>query len=82
MADPTFRLDDDGRHVIWEHDCLITWTTEPGDQELVRSEMTIPLNPEHGWTVVSTEPLTVTPSLLCTGCGTHGFITDGHWVSV
>ena len=23
--------------------------------------------------------LTVTPSILCTDCGTHGFITDGRW---
>lgn len=23
--------------------------------------------------------LTVTPSILCTDCGTHGFITDGQW---
>lgn len=32
------------------------------------------------WTVVGWEPLTVTPSLLCTLCGDHGFITDGRWV--
>jgi hypothetical protein len=33
-----------------------------------------------GWTLVSKEPLTVTPSLAC-GCGDHGFITNGKWVS-
>lgn len=32
--------------------------------------------------IVSLEPLTITASILCSqGCGFHGFITDGHWVS-
>ena len=31
------------------------------------------------WTVVSWEPLTLSPSLRC-GCGDHGFIRDGRWV--
>lgn len=31
------------------------------------------------WTLVSLDPLTVTPSLLC-HCGDHGFITNGRWV--
>jgi hypothetical protein len=31
------------------------------------------------WHLVSIDPLTVTPSLLCS-CGSHGFITDGKWV--
>jgi len=31
------------------------------------------------WHVVSWEPLTITPSILCS-CGNHGFITDGRWV--
>lgn len=33
------------------------------------------------WTLVSLEPLTITPSLLCRLCGDHGFITDGQWVA-
>jgi hypothetical protein len=32
------------------------------------------------WTVVTKDPLTVTPSIHNTGCGCHGFITDGKWV--
>jgi hypothetical protein len=32
------------------------------------------------WTVVQDEPLTLSPSLLCTACGHHGFIQDGRWV--
>lgn len=31
------------------------------------------------WSVESWEPLTVSPSLLCS-CGDHGFIRDGRWV--
>lgn len=26
------------------------------------------------------EAPTVTPSILCPDCGTHGFITDGRWI--
>jgi hypothetical protein len=33
-------------------------------------------------TIVSREPLTITASLICLGCGWHGFITDGKWVPV
>ena len=32
------------------------------------------------WTVQSWEPLTLSPSLLCTECGDHGFIREGRWV--
>lgn len=38
--------------------------------------------PEHQrplWSVLSLEPLTITPSVLCS-CGDHGFITNGQWV--
>lgn len=34
------------------------------------------------WTVESWEPLTLTPSLLCKTCGSHGWIRNGKWVSV
>ena len=33
-----------------------------------------------GHTVVEMDPLTVTPSILCPDCGTHGFIRAGAWV--
>lgn len=32
------------------------------------------------WDIVSLEPLTLTPSLLCRICGDHGHITNGRWV--
>lgn len=31
------------------------------------------------WDVISWEPLTITPSVLCS-CGDHGFITNGRWI--
>ena len=32
------------------------------------------------WDVLSWEPLTLSPSLLCKACGSHGFIRNGKWV--
>lgn len=34
------------------------------------------------WVVESEEPLTLSPSLLCTTCGHHGFIRSGKWEPV
>lgn len=33
-----------------------------------------------GWDLLSLDPLTLSPSLLCQRCGRHGFIRDGRWV--
>jgi hypothetical protein len=43
----------------------------------------IPLNDtttRPSWAVESEEPLTLSPSVLCTTCGHHGFIREGKWV--
>lgn len=32
------------------------------------------------WTVQQWNPPTLSPSVLCTFCGNHGFIRDGKWV--
>lgn len=37
-----------------------------------------PNGPE--WDVLSEDPLTLSPSVLCRTCGEHGFIRDGQWV--
>lgn len=34
---------------------------------------------DDGWDVVSLEPLTLSPSLLCRACGHHGFVQNGAW---
>lgn len=31
--------------------------------------------------VTQRRPFTIAPSILCPDCGTHGFVTDGEWVS-
>lgn len=80
MTEPTFALDEDGRHVWWHHDCIFTMPP-PKPDEPFRARTLLPLGPQH-WTVTQTDPLTVTPSIQCSGCGTHGFITAGAWVSV
>ncbi len=36
--------------------------------------------PEARHDLVSFDPLTIAPSLLCPTCGSHGFIRDGSWV--
>lgn len=36
--------------------------------------------PGAKWQVVSWDPLTISPSVLCMVCGDHGFIRDGLWV--
>lgn len=33
------------------------------------------------WTLVSWEPLTIAPSILCGQCGDHGYIRNGRWES-
>lgn len=57
----------------WQHGC-----TNP-------AEDFIPLNRPgesrlHSWEIGSENPLTISPSLLCTACQKHGFIRDGKWV--
>lgn len=31
------------------------------------------------WRIISWEPLTLSPSILCKRCGDHGFIENGKW---
>lgn len=80
---PTFRMDEDGVHFWWVHDCF---TYLGGDDPTTltpeRAEVMLPINAVTGWQVQQVEPLTVTPSILCGRCKTHGFITNGAWVSV
>lgn len=32
------------------------------------------------WDLVSLDPLTLSPSVLCVTCGDHGFVREGKWV--
>lgn len=40
----------------------------------------VPAPPHNEWKLEQLEPLTISPSLLCTACKHHGFIRDGKWV--
>jgi len=73
-------MDEDGVHFWWMHDCMVH-LGEQGALIPMRTETLLPIN-DQGWHVVKAEPLTVTPSILCHGCGTHGFITNGAWIGV
>lgn len=66
-----------------------TWTNHNGDGNHNRvwlrhqcasdKQFTACASVSH--TVVSREPLTLSPSVICE-CGAHGFITDGRWQGV
>jgi len=73
-------MDEDGAHVQWFHDCL-SYLGEGGALIPVRAETLLPIG-DNGWHVAQAEPLTVTPSIMCRHCQTHGFITNGAWVGV
>lgn len=71
---PTFTANPDGVHFQFSHDCTY------GSGRTFRDQTLMP----HGggtWRITSAPgaPLTVTPSINCTACGTHGWITDGKW---
>jgi hypothetical protein len=63
------------RYVEGELDSVMYWH-EPCGEDCV------PVKPcwKHGWDVLSLEPLTLSPSLLCKVCGKHGFIQEGKWI--
>lgn len=84
MSIPTFGLAEDGRHFWWQHDCDYRMEeVTPDIADWYRGKAgaphELPLGPDK-WQLVQADPLTVTPSIHCLRCGTHGFITDGKWV--
>ncbi|MGH7750484.1 MAG: DUF6527 family protein [Candidatus Dormibacteria bacterium] len=73
--------DSSGRVVlVWEHNTLPGYIG-PNAQPCARHQVSA--TGPH-WTVVSDEPLTLTPSVHCDrnlgGCGMHGFVTAGRWI--
>jgi hypothetical protein len=92
MRFPYCYLDEDYQHVWFEHECVSgedEWSAKgalPGypnaDFPPEALERTwLPVGPDW-WQIVSTEPLTVSPSIWCQKCGTHGFFRNGSWLSV
>jgi hypothetical protein len=74
------RLVDYGEHGV-EKDIDVEYWHPCSGQRAADGELAswVPCKPGH-WTLVSREPLTLSPSLLCRLCGHHGFIRDGKWV--
>lgn len=91
MSEPRCYLDDDGEHFWFDHECAdvaAEWADKghPLDDEAAlhfqaaRDHNLLPLGFGE-WGVVSEDPLTITPSILCGQCGIHGFWREGKWVS-
>jgi hypothetical protein len=59
-------------YVLWVHEC-----TE-GNRPVYGS---LPINVPHGWQY-DADADTLTSSVLCKSCGTHGFWTNGRWKPV
>ncbi len=71
---PHCTLSDDGTHFLWRHNCV--------DSEFDHIPGRLPLGGPGGWTLEQQEPLTISPSILCHACGTHGFFREGKWMPV
>lgn len=68
---------------VERHGLVLTHTKPDGTPHdgfvTIDSDVARQLFPNHPrWQMQSQEPLTLTPSVLCS-CGWHGFITDGRW---
>lgn len=61
--------------VAYWHDCITPARRSLGSEDYCPID-----DGPKGWTLVSRDPLTISPSLLCRACGHHGFIRDGKWV--
>ena len=75
---PEVTLAEDCRHVLWSHECNFEYLDSGSNWH---PEVMLPLHDQRGWRVESADPLTVSPSILCGSCGTHGFWRNGAWVS-
>ena len=65
----------DGR-VLFRHRCLTGRAGDPERHPIINAAA---LRVGGGHTIVSDDPVTITPSILCE-CGAHGYVTDGRWV--
>ncbi len=50
-----------------------------GEPWRIAPRLTRPNEP-GGHQILSTDPLHIEPSILCTSCGIHGWVRDGRWV--
>lgn len=82
-TEPTFKYesDDDSRALWWSHTCSCPDLVADPTGGTYRRVTQLPISLTEGWVVVHAEPLTVSPSIMCMKCGTHGWIRDGKWVN-
>jgi hypothetical protein len=74
---------DDGTH-LFSHVCDRR-PSNPNRSARFRSNAGVircaPALDPTGHQIVSPDPLTVSPSILCLDCGLHGFVREGRWIS-
>jgi hypothetical protein len=68
---------DDGT-VRFAHRC------DRGERGIIDCSPLLQIGPGHedpgpGHEIVSEDPLTIRPSILCPDCGTHGWFTESRW---
>jgi hypothetical protein len=68
------------RHFVDEHQRPDGQGDCAGSGRILNPGQARPADGKSYWVVESEEPLTLSPSLLCTACGDHGFVRDGAWV--
>lgn len=61
------------------HLCRTGQGDRPTDRDIWNAPVVDTANPGHH-TLVSRDPLELTPSLQCPTCGLHGFVRGGRWV--
>jgi hypothetical protein len=83
VTTPRCEADPDSPHLfIFVHDCF-RYELVGGQRVQVpepQQRRSLPLGPE-GW-LWSEDKTTITPSIECGRCGTHGFWRDGRWIAV
>jgi hypothetical protein len=78
VGGPTYRLlAYSDTEVGFEHLC------DRGDRGVIICAPLLMAEHRHEWTRDAADRWqpTITPSILCPDCGTHGFVREGRWVS-
>ena len=62
----------------WKHECIAK-PAGPDDWANGWEATRLPLGGPNGWTLMSVQPLWITPSIWCRRCDTHGFWENDRW---
>lgn len=78
MRTPEVELDEDQAHFWWKHECIAL--PGQGDPSFDGWEEVMLPKGSRGWEVSAVDGVvTVSPSILCSRCQTHGFWENGSW---